>query len=59
MCIHTDYMHSDIDECLEAALVSNNLCETDKNTQCVNSEGSYTCKCVSGYTRENGTCQSK
>ena len=55
-------MHNiiDIDECFEAALLSTNLCESDPNSQCVNSAGTFECVCVSGYTRnENGTCESK
>lgn len=52
-------LFSDIDECFEAALMSTDLCADDRNTQCMNLEGSYECTCVSGYSRENGTCQSK
>ena len=44
----------DIDECLEAALSSVDLC--DQNSQCVNSDGSFSCICVPGYEEINGTC---
>ena len=53
------FIMADIDECFEAALMSTDLCAHDKNTQCMNLEGSYECTCVPGYSRENGTCQSK
>lgn len=50
-------LFSDIDECLEAARSSVNLCQLDENTVCVNLEGSYECVCVSGYMNISGICQ--
>ena len=47
----------DIDECLETAQVGLNLCASDRNTNCMNTNGSYVCSCVPGYVRVNGICQ--
>lgn len=47
----------DIDECLEAALNSENMC--DINAQCINKNGSFECPCVPGYEVVNSTCQRK
>ena len=48
----------DIDECLEAAFDAMDLCQNDKNARCVNTDGSFDCICVPGYTRTvNGSCQ--
>lgn len=49
----------DKDECTEAAFDAVNLCETDLNTQCLNTEGSFECVCAPGHTRINETCQRK
>ena len=47
----------DIDECFAAAANFENLCESDPNTRCVNTEGSFQCLCVPGYFRNNsGMC---
>ena len=48
----------DIDECLEAAQSNTDLCQ-DKNSECVNNEGSYMCTCVPGYENINNTCSRK
>ena len=40
----------DIDECMIDTL--NNCNEVDSNSNCMNTEGSYTCVCKSGYTRD-------
>lgn len=53
------YAHIDVDECLEAALSAMDLCEDDKNSQCLNTEGSHMCVCVPGYERVNETCSRK
>ena len=50
---------SDIDDCLAAALMNTDLCESDANTQCVNLDGSYDCTCAFGFERVNGTCLCK
>ena len=52
-------LHTDVDECLEASLVSMELCQDDRNSQCLNSEGSFVCICVPGYEEINGTCSRK
>lgn len=49
----------DIDECLEAAIAAKDLCESDKNSQCLNTEGSFECVCVPGYEKLNETCARK
>ena len=51
-------MHIDVNECLEAALNTVDLCK-DINSECLNTEGSYVCTCVPGYERINETCSSK
>ena len=43
---------SDINECAE-----NNGC--NKNAQCRNTEGSYTCKCKAGFSGNGWDCTSK
>ena len=48
---------TDVNECLEAGLLGNDLCDNDNNTECFNSEGSYACICVSGYVRNGGICR--
>jgi hypothetical protein len=40
-----------------AALNATDLCEGVDNSQCVNTEGSYDCTCVPGYTLVNGSCE--
>ena len=50
-------IYTDINECMEAAFNSEYLC--DKNTHCVNKEGSFECPCVPGYEFVNDTCQRK
>jgi hypothetical protein len=46
----------DIDECANAA---NNNC-SDSTSTCQNTEGGYTCKCLSGYTQQDPyTCQGR
>ena len=42
-----------------AALTSMDACENDENTECVNTLGSYSCSCVPGYGRINGSCRRK
>ena len=59
-CEHQSLSHSiDIDECLEAAISSIDLCEDVENSQCVNVIGSYNCSCVSGYEMISGLCERK
>lgn len=42
--------NSDIDECkLE-------IYECDLNALCINTEGSYDCRCKTGYVEEGGFC---
>ena len=47
----------DIDECRNAILIGDKLCPSEMT--CVNTEGSFYCKCSSGYINNNGTCKSK
>ena len=56
---HCTFTHADIDECLAAALEGMDVCESDKNSQCLNTEGSFDCVCVPGYVVTNGSCQRK
>ncbi len=50
-------MCADINECFQAALILTDLCENDPNSQCINTEGSFTCTCAPGYTLQNESCQ--
>ena len=49
---HVEYvLSSDVDECSTA-----NIC--DDNKYCINTQGSYTCRCNSGFNEaKNGKCQ--
>ncbi len=52
------YIHTDIDECFVAAVEATPICESDPNTQCINSDGSFECLCVQGFLlNKNGTCE--
>ena len=44
---------SDVNEC------SQNKHECPKHSKCRNTPGSYTCKCKSGFKKENGRCLGK
>ena len=44
---------TDIDECRSED--DNNCSEVDINSQCMNTEGNYTCVCKSGYTNDGYT----
>lgn len=44
----------DVDEC---TIVEPNDC--DDNASCINNVGSYSCKCVSGYSGNGESCESK
>ena len=48
---------SDIDECLDTAFNGDNLCVDVPNSHCINTEGSYECTCVPGYSLLDGSCQ--
>lgn len=41
----------DIDECKD------DVC--DENAQCINTEGSYRCMCIQGYTGDGINCEGK
>ena len=41
----------DIDECSKDPSVC------DKNADCINSDGSYSCSCKQGFTGDGKTCQ--
>ena len=45
------FFTADIDECL----VNPSLC--DKNADCTNSEGSYSCICKQGFTGDGAVCE--
>lgn len=46
--------HSDINECLNEKL---NDCAKDVKLECVDTPGSYFCKCAKGYIKAlNGSC---
>lgn len=47
------FSFSDIDECVVSSVVP---CDEDSE-RCVNSPGSYSCKCKAGYTRYRGECK--
>ena len=42
--------HLDVDECLQ------NSNDCDANANCTNTEGSYTCECLGGYTGNGRNC---
>ena len=46
-------LHADIDEC-----ESDDLNNCHENAQCINTEGSFTCSCNTGYTGDGVTCTS-
>lgn len=53
--IHTIFcLITDIDEC---ATSENNDC--DPNALCSNTEGSYVCRCLSGYQGDGRNCEGK
>ena len=45
------FSHSDIDECA----ADSNPC--DKNAECTNSDGSYSCACKQGFTGNGTVCE--
>lgn len=59
MFITSRVNNTDVDECLQAALNAMDLCEVDKNSECLNTEGSFICVCVPGYEKINNTCSRK
>ena len=50
---HKRYPITDIDEC--AAGIDG----CDENANCTNTDGSYTCSCLSGYSGDGVTCVGK
>ena len=44
----------DINECEQGA-----KCKLKKNSECVNTVGSYECACVSGYSGDGNLCEGK
>ena len=44
------YHHADINECTESEF------PCDDNAQCLNTEGSYECRCYIGYTGNGSSC---
>ena len=54
------FVTTDVDECLEGALQSIDLCDHLPNSDCVNAIGAFVCACIPGFNRtDNGTCVSK
>ena len=52
LCMLTVKILTDIDECSESF-------PCDNNANCTNTDGSFTCKCNSGYTGSGLHCTSK
>ena len=50
---YSDVLFSDVDEC---SLGEHNC---DANAACVNEDGSFTCKCISGFTGTGQQCKGK
>ena len=50
--VHFVIFSIDIDECADP---ETNDC--DRNAECINTEGSYTCSCNVGYTGDSKTCK--
>ena len=52
-CLHSGYLHLDIDECFEEV----HTCLSDDNRKCNNTYGGFECICDNGYEEDsNGTC---
>ena len=43
-------IHLDLDECLNDTDICN------ENANCTNTDGSYTCECVKGYSGDDYSC---
>lgn len=52
MIVHMHKFLTDIDEC-----TGNNACNESAN--CTDTEGSYTCTCIIGYTGDGRSCESE
>ena len=52
---HNDQLTLDIDECAN----NDTICPIADNRECRNTDGSYTCNCIPGYTETgtNGICK--
>ena len=56
--MHLYIIKLDVDECFVAAIEATDLCESNQNSQCVNTEGSFDCSCVPGYIDvTDGSCE--
>ena len=47
-------VYVDVNEC-----ASNDTNNCDKNARCTNTEGSYSCRCVTGYVGDGTNCTGK
>ena len=52
-CLLVPLYFTDIDEC------ELDVDDCDVNSDCVNTEGSYECVCLTGYSSNGETCMSK
>ena len=54
LCLQLNFIYLDVDEC-----ASNETNRCDKNALCNNTQGSYVCRCVSGFVGDGINCTGK